>query len=144
MLTGEQVAALIVAVFWAILVAFLSYVLVRLARVLSETTKLVAGVTERTVPLLDEMATTVTHVDGQLERIDAITRNVESVTDNASRMSTLVTAVFGGPMTRLAGMSYGVRQAIGPGESGSGNGAAGRRTRRDVRAMVRGRRGGRS
>lgn len=111
MLTGGQLAALIVAVFWAILVSFLSYALVRLAGVLSEATKLVSGVTDRTLPLLDEVTTTVTHVDGQVERMDSITRDVESVTGNASKLSALVTAILGGPMVRAAGLTYGVRRA---------------------------------
>lgn len=112
MLTGGQLAALIVAVFWAILVCALSYTLIRLARVLGEATKLVSGFTERTAPLLDEMTTTVTHVDGQLERVDSIARNVESMTSSASTMATLTTAIAGGPMARAAGLSYGTRKAI--------------------------------
>lgn len=140
MLTGGQVAALIVAVFWAILVCALSYALVRLARVLTEATKLVAGVTERTVPLLDEVAATVTHVDGQLERVDSIARNVESITGSASKLAMLTTAVVGGPMARVAGLTHGARKAIGERERGGMQ----RRVRAQVREIRRGRRGVRS
>lgn len=136
MLTGGQVAALIVAVFWAILVCALSYALVRLARVLTEATKLVAGVTERTVPLLDEVASTVTHVDGQLERVDSIARNVESITGSASKLAMLTTAVVGGPMARVAGLTYGARQAIAERERG----VVRRRVRAQVQEIRRGRR----
>lgn len=113
MLTGGQLAALIVAVFWAILVCFLSLALVRLSRVLTETTKLLSGVTDRAVPLLEEATTTVTRASGQLERVDGIARDVESITSNASKLTMLVTAVFGTPLARLAGLSYGIRRAFG-------------------------------
>lgn len=139
MLTGGQLAALIVAVFWAILVCALSYVLLRLARVLTEATKLVAGVTDRTVPLLDEITTTVTHVDGQLERMDSITRNVESVTGSAAKLGTLVTAIVGRPMARMAGLAYGMRKTVGERERGELQ----RRVRTEVQAVRRQRRRGR-
>lgn len=112
MLTGGQVAALIVAVFWAILVCFLGYVLVKLAGMLTETTKLISGVADRTAPLLDEVASTVTRVDGQLERVDAITRNVESVSENVSTMAALVSATVSGPLVKVAAFTYGVRKAV--------------------------------
>ena len=73
MLTAGQVAGLIVAVFFAIAVGFLALVLVKLSKVLEETTKLVAGITDKTVPLLGEVTGTVTHVNDQLVRVDAIT-----------------------------------------------------------------------
>ena len=38
MLTGEQLAGLLVAVFWAILVCFLAYALLKLARLITEAT----------------------------------------------------------------------------------------------------------
>ena len=55
MLTGGELAALIVAVAWAILVVFLAVVLVKLGRVLTEATTLVSGVSAQTVPLLGEV-----------------------------------------------------------------------------------------
>ena len=58
-LSGGEVAGLIVAVFWAVLVCFIGYVLIKLGNVVGETGKLVAGVTDETVPLLTEVRTSV-------------------------------------------------------------------------------------
>lgn len=119
MLTWGQFAGLVVAFAWAVLVGFLAYVLIRLARVLSETTRLVAGISDRTAPLLDEMTTTVTRTNDQLERVDVITRNVQTVSDNVSGLSSIIATAFGGPLVRVAAFSYGVRRAISgrrPGE----------------------------
>ncbi|MFB7367949.1 DUF948 domain-containing protein, partial [Streptomyces hydrogenans] len=58
-MTGGEVAGILVAVFWAILVSFLAVVLARLAQTLRATTRLVADVTEQAVPLLASAAAPV-------------------------------------------------------------------------------------
>ena len=93
MLTGGQVAGLIVAVFFAILVLVLCMVLVKLGKVVEETQKLVAGITDQTVPLLGEVTTSVTHVNQELVRVDAITANVQSISGNVSALTSLFAAV---------------------------------------------------
>jgi ABC-type transporter Mla subunit MlaD len=113
MLTGEQLAGLIVAMFWAILVSFLAYVLLKLARLLKEATEAVAELGDRTAPLLDDMAATVARANEQLDRVDLITKNMGSVSQNAAAVSTTVTSIVGGPLVKAAAFSYGVRKAIG-------------------------------
>ena len=70
-LSGGEVAGLIVAVFWAVLVCFIGYVLIKLGNVVGEAGKLVSGVTDETVPLLTEVRTSVVHVNAELERLRA-------------------------------------------------------------------------
>lgn len=101
-MSGGEVAGLIVAVFWAILVAFLAVALVRLAQALKEATRLVAGVAEQAVPLLGEAAATVRAANVQLEKVDAITADVKEVTATASALSSTVSSAFGGPLVKLA------------------------------------------
>jgi hypothetical protein len=113
MLTGGQVAGLIVAMFWAILVCFLALVLLRLARLINETTKMVADIGDQAGPLLGDMAKTVEQANEQLGRIDLITRDMSGVSRNASAVSTVVTSVVGGPLVKAAAFSYGVRRALG-------------------------------
>ena len=113
MLTGGQVAGLIVAVFFAILVLVLCLVLIKLGRVVEETQKLVAGITDQTVPLLGEVTTSVTHVNQELVRVDAITANVQSISGNVSALTSLFAATLGSPIIKVAAFSYGVRKAAG-------------------------------
>jgi len=113
MLSGGQVAGLIVAVFWAILVSFLAYVLVKLARLLTETTKMVADLGDQAGPLLEDVAATVAQANEQLGRVDLITRHVGSVTQNAAAVTGTVTSVVGGPLVKAAAFTYGVRKVIG-------------------------------
>jgi uncharacterized protein YoxC len=112
MVSFGGVVALIFAVIFAILVAFLVLVLVRLGQVLSETTRLVSGITDQTVPLLTEATSSLVHVNSNLERVDVITTNVQTVTTNASALSSLFAATLGAPLVKVAAFSYGVRRAF--------------------------------
>lgn len=111
-MTGGEVAGILVAVFWAILVSFLAVALVRLAQTLKATTKLVADVTEQAVPLFADASATVRSAQTQLDRVDAIATDVQEVTSNASALSTTVASTFGGPLVKVAAFGYGVRRAI--------------------------------
>ncbi len=113
MLTGGQVAGLIVAVFFAIAVIVLCYILLKLGKILEETQKLVAGITDQTVPLLGQVTTSVVHVNEELTRVDAITANVQSMTGNISSLTSLFAATLGSPVVKVAAFSYGVRRAAG-------------------------------
>ena len=124
-MTAGQVAGLIVAVFFAILVLVLCMVLVKLGKVVEETQKLVAGITDQTVPLLGEVTTSVTHVNQELVRVDAITANVQSISGNVSALTSLFAATLGSPIIKVAAFSYGVRSV------------ASRRNEKDVEKRVR-------
>ncbi len=125
MLTGGQVAGLIVAVFFAIAVVVLSIILFKLGKVLEETQRLVSGITDKTVPLLGEVTTSVTHVNQELVRVDAITANVQSMTGNVSALTSLFAATLGSPIIKVAAFSYGVRSV------------AAKRQEKDVNRRVR-------
>jgi uncharacterized protein YoxC len=111
-LSGGEVAGLIVAVFWAVLVCFLGYVLVKLGRVIGEAGKLVSGVTDQTVPLLGEVTTSVVHVNAELTRVDTITSNVQDISSNVSGLTALFAATLGSPIIKVAAFSYGVRSTL--------------------------------
>lgn len=113
MLTGGQVAGLIAAVFFALLMLALCYLVLKLSKTVEETQRLVAGITDKTVPLLGEVTTSVTHVNQELVRVDAITANVQSMTGNLSSLTSLFAATLGSPVIKVAAFSYGVRRAAG-------------------------------
>jgi uncharacterized protein YoxC len=111
-LSGGEVAGLIVAVFWAVLVCFIAFVLVKLGNVVAEAGKLVSGVTDQTIPLLGEVTTSVVHVNAELERVDAITANVQTTTGNVAALTSVFAATLGSPVIKVAAFSYGVRRAM--------------------------------
>ncbi|MES9541232.1 DUF948 domain-containing protein [Spirillospora sp. NPDC049024] len=125
MLTGGQLAALIVAVFWAVLVSFIALTLLKLSRLLGEASELVHDIGDQAGPLMDDMARTVKRANEQLGRTDVITKQVAGVTQNVSAVTTVMTSVVGGPLVKAAAFSYGVRKALG-GRDGEGRAASGR------------------
>ncbi|TDD62282.1 DUF948 domain-containing protein [Actinomadura darangshiensis] len=121
MLTGGQLAGLIVAVFWAVLVAFIALTLLKLSRLLGEASKVVQDIGDQAGPLMDDMTRTVKRANEQLGRTDVITKQVAGVTQNVSAVTTVMTSVVGGPLVKAAAFSYGVRKALG-GRDGDGDG----------------------
>ncbi|MFG2006962.1 DUF948 domain-containing protein [Spirillospora sp. NPDC048911] len=101
------------AVFWAILVAFIAFTLLKLARLLGEASKVVSDIGDQAGPLLDDMTRTVRRANEQLGRTDVITKQVAGVTQNVSAVTTVMTSVVGGPLVKAAAFSYGVRRALG-------------------------------
>ncbi|MFF0391038.1 DUF948 domain-containing protein [Kitasatospora sp. NPDC004615] len=113
-----ELAGLLVAVFWAVLVTLLAVVLIRLSKVLREATVLVSAVTEQAVPLLQDANAAVRSAHEQLERVDEITANVQDAAADAKALSSTVAATVGGPLVKLAAFSYGVRRAVNRQQAG--------------------------
>lgn len=138
-MSGGEVAALIAAAALVGLVVLLAVPLLKLGRTLDETTRLVAGINAQTPQLLDQVGTTLGQTNNQLAKVDTITDQAGTVASNVAGLSSLFAATLGGPLIRVAALSYGVRRAISS------------RRRSDVEARVksqmkserRSRRGGR-
>ena len=107
-----DVAGLIAALAFVLLVGVLAVPLIKLGGVLDETRNLVKGVSDETVPLLGEVTATVSTSNAQLARVDAITSNVAAATTNVSALTALLAATLGGPVVKVAAFTYGVRTAM--------------------------------
>jgi len=110
--TGGDIAGLIAAGVFAVLVGLLAIPLVKLGKVFDETSSAIRGVSENVTPLLEEATTTISETNKQLARVDAITSSVEEATGNVSALVALFAATLGGPLIKVAGFSAGVRAAI--------------------------------
>jgi uncharacterized protein YoxC len=107
-----DVAGLIAAIAFVLLVGALAIPLVKLGGVLDETRRMIRGVSDETVPLLSEVTTTVTTTNAQLVRVDAITSNVQAATTNVSALTALFAATLGSPVIKVAAFTFAVRKAI--------------------------------
>lgn len=123
-----ELAGLIAALAFVLLVGFLAYPLYKLGKVFDETRVSVHDLTGGALPLLSEVTTTVTTANGQLVRVDTITSNVAEVSENVSALTRLFAATLGSPVVKVAAFSYGVRQALSNRSERSGR--SGRRGRR--------------
>ena len=116
--SGGDIAGLIAAGVFAVLVAFIAVPLLKLGRVLDQTRHAIKEASDGFTPILDETATTLQETNKQLARVDTITRNVADVTGNVSALVALFAATVGGPLIKLAGFSAAVRAAF-PAAGGS-------------------------
>ena len=124
-----EVAGLIAAAAFVLLVGLLAVPLLKLGGVLDETRHAIKGMSDETVPLINEVTTTVTTANAQLVRVDAITSNVAAATTNVSALTALLAATLGNPVIELAAFTYGVRSAL--------EGREGKHSSRRVRDLER-------
>ncbi|MGH3793128.1 MAG: DUF948 domain-containing protein, partial [Pseudonocardiaceae bacterium] len=88
-MSAGQIAALIAAGAFVVLVGLLVVPLIKLSRTLDEVTLVIRKASADADPLLSGANTTVTQVNAQLERLDGITANAQAVTGNVSALTAL-------------------------------------------------------
>ena len=111
-MTGGDIAGLIAAGIFAVLVALLAVPLLKLGKVFDETTSAIHDLSTNVTPLLQEATTTISETNKQLVRVDTITSSVADATSNVSSLIALFAATVGGPLIKLAGFTAAVKVAI--------------------------------
>ncbi|TWG08417.1 DUF948 domain-containing protein [Saccharopolyspora dendranthemae] len=111
-MTPTQIAALIVAGAFVLLVLLLAVPLIKLGKTLDEASTAIKKAQENSDPIFTGANTTLTHVNTQLDRVDGITSNAKTISGNVSALSSLFTATLGGPLVKTAAFSYGVSKAL--------------------------------
>ena len=120
-----EVAALVAAIAFAVLVVALAVPILRLRHTVDAATRAMSDVADQTGPLLIQVNSTIgnvntalgqvhTSLDGvnlQLARLDAITNNVQHISTNVANLSTVVSAAAANPLVKVAAFGYGVRKA---------------------------------
>jgi uncharacterized protein YoxC len=134
-MSGGEIAGLIAAGAFAVLVLVACYVLLKMGRIFDETAARVrqttATIDEGTARVkqagetVDEVNTVLAHVNVELAKVETITNNVEAMSTNVAALTSLFAATLGGPVVKVAAFSYGVRRA------------AARRARGEFEAQVR-------
>lgn len=109
--TVGEWAALVIAIFWAILVVALSALTMNFLRVVTSMKMLVDGITAETVPLLDEMGTTVRSVNREIDRVDGVLAGVQRITENAATVSETIKTAVSNPLVKAIAFMAGVRRA---------------------------------
>jgi uncharacterized protein YoxC len=110
--SAGQIAGLIAAGAFVLLVLLLAIPLLKLGRTLDEATLAIRQTREATTPLLASAQSTMTAVNSQLEQVEAISKDVNSMTTNAAALTSVASATLGGPLIKLAAFSYGVRRTV--------------------------------
>ncbi len=124
-MSGGDIAGLIAAGVFAVLVALLAVPIWKLGKVFDELRGAVKAVSDGTTPLIDEVTNTVSTTHEQLRKVDGISSNVSDASANVSALTALTAATLGRPLIKIAAFSYGVRSAL----SNRPFGGRGRRSR---------------
>jgi uncharacterized protein YoxC len=123
--SGGEIAALIAAGAFLMLVLVLAVPILRLRRTVDAATRAINDLNDRTGPILGNVNTTVgnvntaltqvhTSLEGvnlQLARLDTITRHAQQVTANVANLANVATSALGSPLVKAASFGYGVRRA---------------------------------
>jgi hypothetical protein len=146
MLTAVWAAVVAAAAAFVAGVGVAVYVMLKAARLMSETSAAVAGLRERGDLLIERANAAIDQAGEQIARTETVTANMEGVTTAMAQMSGHLTATApalpapgeatSGPLTWAAALAYGVRWALGARRPGrgtpwqAGQGHAGPRGRR--------------
>ena len=133
-MSGGAVAALIAAGAFVLLVLLLAVPLLKLGRTLDEATLAVRNTNDGVGPLLTEAQQTLQSVNVQLQQLEGIAANVNSMTTNVAAMSTVVSSTLGSPMIKAAAFTYGVRKTVAERRDADAVRAARRKRRTDRRS----------
>jgi uncharacterized protein YoxC len=109
--TGGDIALIVLAAFWGLLVLFLCVVLLNTFRVLESTKTLIDGIRQETVPLLGEVKTSVQGVNKELDRVDGMLETAGRIVQRVERVAGLVEQAATGPLTKVIGIGAGLRKA---------------------------------
>lgn len=117
-MSGSDIAGLIAAGAFVVLVVLLAVPIMKLGKVFDELRKSIKDLADGTTPLIGEVANTVATTNDQLKKVDTITNNVSDTTANVSALSSLVAATVGKPLIKVAAFTEGVKAAMNTKPSG--------------------------
>src|SRR5579875_590189 len=120
MINWGDVAALVAVFFFAVLVCAAVYVLIRLARLLTDTRRLVADLNTRSDSVFERAQAAVDRAHEQLDATSTVAAGMDELNTGMSQLSAQVSTLAGlgravatGPAGRAAAFVYGVRHAVG-------------------------------
>jgi uncharacterized protein YoxC len=105
-------AGLIAAIAWAALTLFIIFVMLQVFRMLESTKMLIDGIRQETVPLLNQLTTTVSTVNKELERVDGLLESAGKIAQNAERLSSVVEQTVSSPLIKLMAFGAGATRAV--------------------------------
>ena len=121
-MNAAEAAALIAAVFWALLVSVGVFVLLRLGRLLGQSSRLLERsdvLMQRAQTAVDGAQAAVDRAGRQLDRAESVTASMDELGTGMSELAGQVTALAGlgraiasGPVGKAGALAYGVRHAV--------------------------------
>src|SRR5947209_5434319 len=133
-MSGGEIAALIAAIAFVLLVLLLAVPLLKLGRTIDEATLAVRKTHDGATPILVQAQDTMVQLNAQLVHLDGIAKNVNSMTTNIAALTSVVSSTLGSPMIKAAAFTYGVRKTVSDRRDAEAVRAARRKHRADRKA----------
>jgi uncharacterized protein YoxC len=111
-LTGGDVALIVLAVGWVVLVLALCVVLLNTYRVLESTKLTIDAMREETVPLLREVKGSVERTNRELDRVDDMLVSATTVVGRVERLTGLVEQAASSPIMKVISIGAGLRKGF--------------------------------
>jgi uncharacterized protein YoxC len=111
-LTGGDVALIVLAIGWVVLVLALCVVLLNTYRVLESTKLTIDAMREETVPLLREVKGSVERTNRELDRVDDMLVSATTVVGRVERLTGLVEQAAASPIVKVISLGAGLRKGF--------------------------------
>ncbi|HEX9124706.1 MAG TPA: DUF948 domain-containing protein [Actinomycetota bacterium] len=124
-----DIALIVLAAFWGLLVLFLCVVLLSTFRTLESTKMLIDGIREETMPLLSEVKISVEKTNREIDRVDTMLVSAGNIVGRVEKVTKLVEDAASGPLVKVISFGAGLSKAASRLRGGKAAGR-GRRARR--------------
>ena len=111
-LTGGDAAMIVLAVGWVVLVGGLLFVLLNTFRVLESTKMTIDAMREETIPLLREVKVSVEKTNREIDRVDIMLDNANSIVARVEKLSGLVEEAASSPLVKIISVASGLRKGF--------------------------------
>lgn len=110
--SGGDIALIVLAAFWGLLVFALCLVLLNTFRVLESTKMTIDAMREETVPLLREVKTSVEKMNREIDRVDTVLESAGSIVGRVEKLSGLVEEAASSPLVKIISLGAGLRKGF--------------------------------
>jgi uncharacterized protein YoxC len=121
-----DVAAMICAVSFALLMLAAVVVVLKLARTMSITNHILDDIRRESIPLIGKLQTTMDHVNNEMGYVDGILKSSEKLAARANAATKAAQKLVTSPLVRVLSLGLGIQRALGSSSRGEEEGEAAR------------------
>ncbi len=104
---------MICAISFALLMLTAVVVVIKLARTMTITNRILNDIRRETLPLMARVETTMDHINGELSYLEGILDSLEKLASRADSLTKTAQRFVGSPLVKLVTIGAGVRKALG-------------------------------
>lgn len=108
-----NVAALVCAIAFALFMLALVMVVLKLAKTMSLTNRILDDLRKEGLPLVSKLQTTMDHVNNEMGYIDKVLESTEKMAARADSLTRMAQQLITSPLVRIVSLGVGVQRALG-------------------------------